>query len=99
MAEVITYYKIVLGDNGEEIKTVTQEADATLAEKVVNGEIEISNKTDSVWDKEWAKPQEGGRKRRSSKKSKKGGNKHTMGGKKSKKSKKSGKKSKKSRKH
>jgi hypothetical protein len=43
---------------------------------------------------------EGGRKRRSFKKSKKGGNKHTMGGRKSKKCKKGGKRSsKKSRRH
>jgi hypothetical protein len=46
--------------------------------------------------KEWKVESTGGRKRRSSKKYKKGGNKHTMtmGGKRSKKSKKSGKKSK-----
>ena len=44
-------------------------------------------------------PPTGGRKRRSSKKYKKGGNKHTMGGRKSKKCKKGGKRPKKTRRH
>jgi hypothetical protein len=66
------------------------------AEKYVNGNLTFySNEKDSNGDWIW-KAQEGGRKRRSFKKYKKGGNKHTntMGGRKSKKSKKSGKKSK-----
>jgi hypothetical protein len=87
MAEVVKYYKM----NEENEKVETIEAEATLAEKQENGEIETSTKTNGLWDKEWARPSSGGRKRRSSKKYKKGGNKHTIGGRKSKKCKKGGK--------
>jgi hypothetical protein len=96
MAELVKYYKM----NEENEKEDSNEAEATLAERQVNGVIENSTKTNGLWDQEWAKPSVGGKKRRSSKKSKKGGNKYTMtmGGKKYKKSKKVGKKSKKSKK-
>lgn len=79
--------------------------EGTLFTTVDGMEIQVGKDEDGKYinaadGSKW-EPMVGGRKRRSSKKSKKGGNKHTMtmGGKKSKKSKKGGKKSKKSRKH
>jgi len=62
-----------------------------------NGDIYNANGKD--WTVKQGEGLEGGRKRRSSKKYKKGGNKHTIGGRKSKKCKKGGKKSKKTRRH
>ena len=72
---------------------------AVKAEKHVDGKItETATKNmNNEWD--WTPVSAGGRKRRSSKKYKKGGNKHTMGGRKSKKCKKGGKRPKKTRKH
>jgi hypothetical protein len=70
---------------------------AVKAEKYVNGNL-TETATEKNEDNEWVwiPVSAGGKKRRSFKKYKKGGNKHTntMGGRKSKKSKKSGKKSK-----
>lgn len=90
MAEEVKYFKV--NDNNDKVDATI--ADATEAEKYLDGKL-IETSQLKNGDGEWVwtpVPQEGGKKRRSSKKSKKGG-------KKSKKSKKGGKKSRKTRKH
>lgn len=93
----------------EQMQTKQTEIDE-IKVKIAEKELEIKTKLaeqvgppeDPVEDQEQSgqSGQPGGRKRRSSKKYKKGGNKHTMGGRKSKKCKKGGKRSsKKSRRH
>jgi len=78
----------------------TDYGEAVRAKKTVGTLTYISTEKHGIGDWIWVE-QKGGKRRRSFKKSKKGGNKQTMtmGGRKSKKSKKGGKKSKKSRKH
>jgi len=80
-----------------------------ITEEVVPADPNDENSVEKIDKKVWIVEEEkeppveslptGGRKRRSSKKYKKGGNKHTIGGRKSKKCKKGGKRPKKTRRH
>jgi len=107
----LTNLKAQLSDLTDELQLpdLTQEQMQTKQQEIDKIKVEIDEKELEIktkLEKQVGPPgpedigQPGGRKRRSSKKYKKGGNKHTMGGRKSKKCKKGGKRSsKKSRRH